>query len=396
MTFQFTAATARDAGFATEPLAELDAYLDTLVASGRLPGHVLLLAKGDQLVHAKVTGYAAWADKSPLHPDAIFTLFSMSKPLAAVAMMLLYEEGLWQFDDPVALHLPEFADIARLPGGRASRGPTIRETFTHTAGFSFGRTRDEMLATMARIAWHEAGSLAELIGRYAGTPLAYEPGTGWEYSGATDLQAAIVERLSGERFDLFLQRRVFEPLAMHDTRFVLDDAQARRRAPLHLFDEALGRLRPAAPGESMESTFAMGGTSFKSTALDFARLARMLLNQGTLGDVRILAPESVALMLSNHLPEVLLEGRFTDGHYVIGQGNGHALNALVCLDPQRAGRPVGKGTYEWSGAFGCFFWIDPEHDLLCIGMTHCRRFASEKRPPEVVAQELIYRALRGA
>ncbi len=98
-------------------------------------------------------------------------------------------------------------------------------------------------------------------------------------------------------------------------------------------------------------------------------------------------------MLANHLPEPLLEGRFTDGHYVIGQGHGHALNALVCLDPARAGRPVGKGTYEWSGAFGCFFWIDREHDVLAVGMTHCRRFGSEKRPPEVIAQELIYRAL---
>lgn len=392
MTFQFKPVTPREAGMSGSVLGELDGYVDALVASGQLPGHIILLTQGDRLVHAHVAGYAGWEEKSPLHPDAIFPLFSMSKPFAAVAMLVLYEEGRWQFDDPVAQYLPEFAEIARLPGSRASRGPTIRETFTHTAGFSFGQTREEMMEMMDRIAWHRAGSLAELIGRYAGIPLAYEPGTAWEYSGATDLQAAIVERLTGERFDLFLQRRVFDPLGMHDTRFSLSDAQLRRLVPLHVFDQARGRLRRAESEDRMESVFPLGGSSFKSTALDFARFARMLLNRGMLGDVRVLKPETVDLMLANHLPDHLLGRRFTDGHYVIGQGNGHALNALVCIDPRRAGRPVGKGTYEWSGAFGSWFWIDPEHDLLCVGMTHCRRFAAEKRPPELVAQELIYSA----
>lgn len=396
MGFQFSAATPREAGLAGAGLAELDAYLETLVASGRLPGHILFVARGDRLFHARATGFAAWQDKTPLAPDTIFPLFSMSKPFAAVAMLLLYEEGLWRFDDPVARHLPEFADIAGLPGSRASRGPTIGETFVHTAGFSFGRSHEEMLATMDRYGWPTAASLDQLIGRYARLPLACEPGTSWEYSAATDLQAAIVERLSGERIDLFLKRRLFEPLGMDDTGFALSDAQARRLAPLHVFDATSGRLRPAESEDRLDAIFPSGGTSFKSTALDYARFARMLLNGGSLGEVRILQPETVRLMLSNHLPDALLEQRFTDGHYVIGQGNGHALNALVCLDPVRAGRPVGAGTYEWSGAFGCFFWIDPTHDMLCVGMTHCRRYASEKRPPEVVAQELIYRALQGA
>lgn len=395
MTFRFTPVPAGAAGISGDALHELDGYIDTLVASGQLPGYVLLLAQGDRLVHSHVTGYSAWDDKSPLHPDAIFPLFSMSKPFAAVAMLLLYEEGRWQFDDPVAHYLPEFADIAKLPGSRASRGPTIREIFTHTAGFSFGETHEEMLAIMDRIAWRTAGSLTEIIARYASMPLAYEPGTNWAYSVATDLQAAIVERLTGERFDLFLRRRVFEPLGMHDTGFTLSDAQTRRLAQLHLFDDASGRLRAAESADRMDSIVPMGGTSFKSTALDFARFARMLLGRGALGEVRVLKPETVELMLANHLPDTLLERRFTDGHYVIGQGHGHALNALVCLDPQRAGRPVGQGTYEWSGAFGSCFWIDPEHDLLFVGMTNCRRFASEERPPEVVAQELIYRGLRG-
>ena len=394
MSFKFTPVTATEAGFSATVLNELDIYFETLVASGQLPGHVMLLARGDQLVHGHVTGYADWDTKSPLHPDAIFRLFSMTKPLTAVAMLLLYEEGKWQLDDPVSLYLPEFKNIARLPGSHATREPTIREIFTHTAGFSFGKTREEMLDRMQRIAWHRAGSLTELIGRYACMPLEYEPGTSWEYSGATDLQAAIVERLTGERFDLFLRRRLFEPLGMHDTTFCLTHAQAQRLVPGHVFEQAACRLRRAEDADQMESIYPMGGTSFKSSAVDFARFARMLLNRGSLGDVQVLKAETVELMLSNHLPDSLLENRYSDAHYVIGQGNGHGLNGLVCVDPGRAGRPVGKGTYEWGGAFGTWFWVDPENDLLCVGMTHRRRVSTDMRPLEVVAQELVYRALR--
>jgi CubicO group peptidase (beta-lactamase class C family) len=394
MSFSFTPVTAGEAGFSAGVLSELDCYFETLVASGQLPGHVMLLARGDKLVHGHITGYADWDTKSPLHPDSIFRLFSMTKPLTAVAMLLLYEEGKWQLDDPVSLYLPEFRNSARLPGSQATREPTLRETFTHTAGFSFGKTREEMLEKIRRIAWHKARSLTELIGRYADMPLNYEPGTAWEYSGATDLQAEIVERLTGERFDLFLQRRLFEPLGMRDTSFTLSHAQTCRLVPGHVFEHSTGHLRRAGDEDQMESIFPMGGTSFKSTALDFALFARMLLNRGSLGDVQVLEPETVELMLSNHLPDTLLENRYSDAHYVIGQGNGHGLNGLVCIDPARAGRPVGKGTYEWGGAFGTWFWVDPEYDLLCVGMTHRRRVSTDMRPLEVVAQELVYRALR--
>lgn len=394
--FRFKSTTAEEAGFSASVLAELDTYFDTMVANDELPGQVMLLARGDRLVRAHVTGYADCRDRTPLNADAIFTLFSMSKPLAAVAMLLLYEEGRWQFDDPVSDYLPEFADIATLPGSKATRVPTIGELFTHSAGFSFGRTVEEMRDSLGKIGWFDAPSLKALIGRYAAMPLAYEPGTAWEYSVATDLQAEIVERLSGERYDLFLKRRVFDPLGMADTGFVLDYDQSRRLVCGHILDPETARLRAATAGERMESIFPMGGTSFKSTASDFALFARMLLQRGSLGDVRVLKPESVDLMLSNHLPDALLEGRFPILHYVIGDGNGHGMNGMVCLDPERAGRPVGKGTYEWGGAFGTWFWIDPEHDILCLGMTHRQRIATDLRPPEIVAQELVYRALREA
>lgn len=392
--FKFVSVPPHKAGFSPEVLAELNLYFDTLVANGELPGHAMLLARGDNLIHASVTGYADALEKRPLAGDDIFALYSMSKPLAAVAMLLLHEEGKWQLDDPVAQYLPEFAGIETLPGSHATRGPTIRETFTHSAGFSFGKTLEEMTANLAKMNWVDAQSLSAAIGRYATVPLGYEPGTSWEYSVATDLQAEIVQRLSGERFDLFLQSRVFEPLGMKDTRFVLDYDQMRRLVRGHVFEERIGRLRAAAAAEQHESIFPMGGTSFKSTLGDFARFARMLLNRGQLGDIRVLRPESVELMLANHLPAQILETPRSVLHYTIGKGNGYGMNGLVCLDPADAGRPVGKGTYEWGGAFGTWFWIDPENDILCVGMSNRARIATETQPPEIVAQEVVYRALR--
>jgi CubicO group peptidase (beta-lactamase class C family) len=191
-----------------------------------------------------------------------------------------------------------------------------------------------------------------------------------------------------------MKQRVFEPLGMRDTAFALSHEQTRRLVRGHFTDTETGQLRGATAEERRESIFPMGGTSFKSTAMDFARFARMLLNRGSLGEARVLKRESVDLMLSNLLPDDFQETRRGVLHYVVGHGNGYAMNGLVCLDPQRAGRPVGRGTYEWGGAFSSFFWIDPENDVLCVGMMHRQRSRTEMRPPEVVSQEVVYRALQ--
>ena len=392
--FMFKPVPAGEAGFSAEPLQALQLYFDTLIAGGSFPGVVALLARGDQLVMGHTAGYADIETKDPLHPDSIFTLFSMTKPLTAVGMLLLHEEGKWKLDDPVSLYLPEFREIARLPGSSATREPTIRELFTHTAGFSFGKTPEEMMRFLQTTDWSSARSLTELIERYARLPLCYEPGQNWEYSVAPDLQAEIIERLTGERFDLFMKRRVFGPLGMRDTAFALSDEQSRRLVRCHVTDVETGRLRGATMEERRESVFPMGGTSFKSTAMDYARFARMLLNRGSLGEAQVLKPESVELMLSNLLSDDFLKTRRGIMHYVVGHGNGHGMNGLVCVDPERAGRPVGRGTYEWGGAFSTFFWADPKNDLLFVGMMNRQRSRTEMRPPEVIAQELVYRALK--
>lgn len=392
-TFRFLPAIPREVGFSSTVLQELPSYIDAMIGNGNLPGAVTMLMRGDKILLSSVSGYEDTDLKTPLRHDSIFPLFSMSKPLTAVGMLLLYDEGRWNLDDPVSRYLPEFKDIATLPGSASTREPTILEIFTHTAGFSFGRTPEEMLSFIQKINWSTARSLSELVRRYAVLPLTYEPGTDWQYSVATDLQAEIIERLTGERFDLFMARRVFEPLGMYDTAFQLTHEQSRRLVRCHVLDVETGRLRGARADERMESIFPMGGTSFKSTALDYARFARMLLNRGTLGDVRVLSETSVKLMLANHLSDEFLETPHSVMHYTIGRGNGHGMNGMVCVDPERARRPVGKGTYEWGGAYSTWFWLDPENDILFVGMANRQRSRTDMRPLDVVSQEIVYRAM---
>lgn len=370
-------------------------FLRAAVGNGNLPGAVILLARGDRIVLHEAFDYCHLQSARPLGTDALFRLYSMTKPLTAVAMLLLHEEGKWNFDDPLSAHLPEFRDFAKA-GSLASRQPVLRELFTHSSGHGFGETMDEIMATVAELDMLNAKSLDDLIGKYARLPARYEPGTRWEYSIAMDLQAAIVERITGLRFDRFMEQRVFAPLGMRDTGFTRSDAQAARLVPGYAMDAETHRLRPGNTLEMQETIFPLGGSSFHSTAIDYARFARMLLGRGSLDDARILAPESVDLMFTNMLPDELLGNRYHALHYSVGGGNGFGMNGRLCIDPAAAGRPVGKGTYDWAGAHGTWFWADPEHDIIFVGMTHRAMPHPEIKPLSLVAEDLVYRALARA
>jgi len=389
--FEFTPCTATEAGFSPGPLQELRLFLNAAVGNGNLPGVVILLARGGRIVLHEAFGYSHLESAKPLATGALFRLYSMTKPLTAVAMLLLHEEGKWDFDDPLSAHLAEFRDFAKV-GSRASREPVLRELFTHSSGHGLGKTMDETMATVAELDILNAKSLDDLIGRYARLPPQYDPGTRWEYSIAMDLQAAIVERITDLRFDRFMEQRIFAPLGMRDTGFALSDAQNARLVPGYAMDAETGRLRPGNTLEMQETIFPLGGSSFRSTALDYARFARMLLNRGRLGNMRILEPRSVDLLFTNMLPEDLLGNSYNALHYSIGGGNGFSMNGRLCIDPAAAGRPVGKGTYEWAGAHGTWFWADPEHDIIFVGMTHRAMPYPEIRPLSLVAEELVYRA----
>jgi CubicO group peptidase (beta-lactamase class C family) len=380
-------------GLSAAGLARVDAALAGLIAEGRLAGAVTLVARHGKVVHRARLGVKDLESGEPLSDDTIFRIYSMTKPVMAVAMMILHDQGLWSPDDPVAKHLPPFEGVTG-PGGRA---PTMRELMTHTAGLSYGFDPNDPVdkAYIAADVW-KAPDLAEMMRRIASAPLAYEPGTAWRYSIAMDVQGAIVERLSGQSLPDFMRARIFEPLGMADTDFYVPAEKMPRLATLYRASKSRGLvvMDPPLAGRDARRIpkLPSGGGGLFSTAGDYARLAQMLLNRGELGGVRILSEAAVALMTANHISDTIMAGGFGVGQQMIRPGFGYGFNGAVFVDPERAGSRVGRGTYQWDGAAGTWFWIDPEHDILFVGLIQL--IAPTGAPPvQAMTQDLMADAI---
>jgi CubicO group peptidase (beta-lactamase class C family) len=397
-------ATPEDVGLSSEGLAKVDAAVQRLIDRGVLAGAVTLVARHGRVVHTNAMGKKDLESGEPLAVDTMFRIFSMTKPVTGAAMMILHDQGLWSPDDPIAKHLPEFAGAKVFAGldaaGKprledAEHAPTLRELMTHTAGLSYGFDQNDPVDALYREAdiW-QAGSLAEMARRVGGLPLAYQPGSKWLYSLSMDIQGAIVERLSGQSLPDFMHERIFEPLGMVDTAFHTPPDKVARRATLYRKSKSRG----LAPAENLlfgdrESppALASGGGGLVSTAADYARFAQMLLNGGEFDGVRVLSPEAVKLMTANHLPAWMLEAGFGVGQQKIRPGFGYGFDGAVFTDPDAAGISVGEGTYQWDGAAGTWFWIDPKNDLLFVGMI---QLMSETGPPlQAMTQKLMAEAI---
>ena len=388
-----------DVGLSAEGLARIDTWLAGLVASQALPGVSTLVARHGKVVHRSVAGVMDMASGQPLAFDTIFQMFSMTKPVMAAAMMILHDRGLWSPDDPIARHLPEFATVPG-PGGTAlTHPPTMGELMTHTAGFAYGTGGAAPDAT--DVAYRAAGvwkadGLAEFSRRLAAIPLAYQPGSAWRYSLSMDLQGAVLERLTGRTLPDFLREELFAPLGMVDTDFYVPAAKLPRLATLyHKYD--VSELTVVARGGFSRDPRSIppipsGGGGLYATLGDYARFAQMLLDGGALGGVRILTPGSVALMTANHLPAAIIDRGVDAGFQRIGPGRGYAFNGAVYFDPPAAGSRVGRGTYQWDGASGVWFWIDPENDILFVGMI--QRMLQDGMPRlQEVAQAMLAEAI---
>jgi CubicO group peptidase (beta-lactamase class C family) len=391
----------RDVGLSPRGLAATDQAIADLIAGGELAGAVTLVARHGRVVHRSVQGLKDLASGEPLAQDTIFRIFSMTKPVTGVAMMALHDQGLWSPDDPIAKHLPEFEGVRVLKGEgteAADHPPTLRELLTHTAGLGYGfDPKDPTDAAYIAAGVWAAPDLAEFSRRIASVPLACQPGRRWRYSLSMDLQGAIIERLSGQSLPDFMQTRIFGPLGMVDTGFHVPAAKLPRLATLYRMSQKRKALsvveRPMGRGDpTIPPTLAGGGGGLFSTIDDYARFAQMLLNKGVYGGARILSPEAVALMTTNHLSDDLLAGGYGVGLQQIRPGYGHGFDGAVFHDPAAAGSRVGKGTYQWDGAAGTWFWVDPETDLLFIGLI--QRMAEEGAPPlQAMTQALIAGAL---
>lgn len=375
-------------GFSTERLQRLTDAMHKVVDSGELSGMVTLITRHGKLVYSDVHGVQDVASKKPMTPDTIFRIYSMTKPITGVAMMMLYEEGKWLPEDPLARHIPEFANLKVFAGVDAQgkpilqdpvHRPTVGELMSHTAGFTYGIFGDTPIDKMVRESNPlGAGSLQEMIEKLSKLPLAYQPGTKWQYSLSVDVQGYLVEKLSGQPLPQFLQERIFTPLGMKDTGFNVPQEKLARLATVYLAQLKNGKLDPEPRAGNITKVPGLpsGGGGLYATAGDYLRFAQMLANDGALGDVRLLAPATVELMRSNHLAPNLQTGEFGIGLQRMRPGFGFGYDVAVFEDPAKAGSVVGKGTYLWDGAASTFFWIDPTNDIVYVGMVQRRGSAS--------------------
>ena len=393
-------------GFSSERLERLHALMQQTVDRKELSGIVTILAR-----HGKVVDYRSYGQKdiatgAPMTKDAIFRDFSMTKPVMAVAMMILYEQGKWLPTDPIVKFIPEFANLKVFKGvdqdgkmilDAPVHPPTMHELLTHTAGFSygfFGNTPVDRMYRDERVM--QSDTLQQMIDRLAKIPLLYQPGKGWTYSLSMDVQGYILEKLTGQSLPDFMEQHIFKPLGMKDAGFFVPEAKRNRFVTLYNSNakNELVAAGPAGPpvDYAKQPTMASGGGGMVSTAEDYFRFAQMLANGGELDGVRILAPASVRLMSSNHIAPSLLTGEYGIGLQVLRPGFGYGYNCAVVFDPPAADLPDGKGTFFWDGAAGTWFWVDPTNDVVFVGMI--QRFFGPGMPNlEYLSRSVVYQAL---
>lgn len=375
-------------GVSAERLARLHELASRYVDEGKLAGIVTVVNRGGKVIFEDTVGSRSIADKTPLKSSDLFRIYSMTKPITAVAAMQLYEQGHFHMSDPITKWLPELASLEVLDGNGTrvpvSAPPTMQQLLSHTAGFSYGfDPRDPVdRAYQAADLW-AAKDLDEFVQRVAQLPLKFQPGTNWHYSIAVDLTGLIVQRISGQRFDEYLEEHLFKPLGMVDTFFEVPEEKVGRFLPNHRWDRTAGKviiidgLIPELGGRSSSRAMAnfeqvglfSGGGGLVSTARDYMRFAEMLRGGGQLGDVRILGEKTLKYMTKNHLPA-------TTGAVGLGEsplanrfkGFGFGLGFGLIEDPVSNGSLSSKGTFMWGGAAGTIFWVDPVEDLTVVTM----------------------------
>jgi len=378
------AARPEDLGFDSARLARLDDYMAGMVEAGRVAGVSTLILRHGKVAAHRTHGSAVLGGETPLSSDAVFRIYSMTKPIAATAMMILFEEGHWALDDPITKFIPEFANLKVCagidPDGEmiledARRPPTMREVMSHTAGFAYGLfdfhplERAYFANGIAR-----PGGAEDFIDKIAAQPLMFQPGTEWFYSIASGLLGVIVSRISGQSFGDFIQARILGPLGMVDTAFQTN-ADNEDRLVTFYQDDANGGLKEVsevlgAPINPFTGPppFEDGGGGLVSTIGDYARFTQMILNRGELDGVRILAPVTVELMSTNVIPDAVLAVSNPMRLQPFNPAFGFGLGFSILMDPRRLGLAEGRGTLAWGGMGGTWFWIDPENDLIFVGL----------------------------
>jgi CubicO group peptidase (beta-lactamase class C family) len=377
------AVAAQPTAVATDRLARLHRGMQAFVDANVAAGIVTLIAKDGKTVDVHAAGFQDKESRTPMRPDTIFRIASMTKPITSVAVMMLYEDGKLLLTDPVSKFIPAFKGLRVIEGSAepvAARRPiTIRDLLTHRSGITYGFINGGPVGNSYRASGVTDGltttamTLEEGIDKLAAEPLVAQPGAAFNYGLSTDVLGRVVEVASGQSFDVFLRERIFAPLKMVDTGFVVPEARWPRMATVYAPDGA-GGIRPMKDPEAFGNThmspiayykapktYFSGGAGLASTAADYARFAQMLLNGGSLDGARLLSPKSIEMMTANHTAD-LPPGPLT------GAGSGFGLGFRVVTDVASTQTLGSVGNYGWSGIYGTVFWVDPQEKLVAIMM----------------------------
>ncbi len=387
-------------GLSAERLARIAPVMERFIRDGRFPGVSVTVARNGRVAYQQEFGFADVERKTPLRKDTIYRVFSMSKPVTGVAVMMLVEEGRIVLDDPVSRYIPCFKNLQVFDGEgpegpilkKADREVTVRDLLRHTSGFGYGGNADPVARLyQAKNVMDSSAGLDQMVERACTVPLRFQPGTKWEYSISMDILGRLVEVVSGQALDEFFQTRIFDPLKMVDTGFFVPEAKAARFANCYSFAEGKG-LTPVPPASAVDrytrgkNKLLSGGGGLVSTASDYLRFATMLARGGELDGVRLLGPRTVALMSMNQLPAGVTPSWWGGKN----GGNGYGFTMSVTTNVAETTGYGSVGDFGWDGAASTFFRVDPKERLVVLVMT--QRMPTDLEI-QVKVKSLVYQAL---
>lgn len=398
------------AGMSSERLDRIRPAFESYVTDGKLSGVVSVVARGGKVVHVEASGHQDVEAGEPMAEDTIFRMYSMTKPIASAAVMILWEEGHFLLSTPLSAILPEFADTQVYVSGGGDgmetepvrRPIVVRDLMTHTSGLTYTFIPSPVAASYAANGLEGSADsvphddLAHYVRELAKQPLLAHPGTAWNYSVGLEVAGRVVEVVSGQTFREFLKERIFDPLAMVDTDFHVPDEKLDRFAVNYAPTPEGGIVvmdDPEASAYRKPPKVEMGGSGLVATAGDYLRFAQMLANGGELDGVRILGTQTVALMMDNHLGSAYGPAPMSSLNLDMGmsEGMGYGLGGYSIVDTGLTGLPASPGTYGWGGAASTDFWVDPEHGL--VGMVLTQLLPTGTYPLRPTMEVLTYQAI---
>ncbi|MEU4717093.1 serine hydrolase domain-containing protein [Micromonospora purpureochromogenes] len=396
-------------GFDPARLARIDRHFGRYVDDGRLAGWQIVVTRRGEIAHSSTYGMRDVEAGTPVERDTLWRIYSMTKPITSVAAMMLWEEGHFELNDPISRWLPEFADVRVFDKGSALKAYTVPaiepirvwHLLTHTSGLTYGFAQTSVVDALYRAAGYDLGVPAglDLAGASAGMarlPLMFQPGTGWNYGVSTDVLGRLVEVVSGQSLDAFFTERILTPLGMTDTRWWVDEPDAKRLAALYTPHPGTGqavRVDRIGAAALNRPDCLSGGGGLVSTAADYHRFTQMLLRGGELGGVRLLAPRTVRYMTRNHLPGGGDLASFEPEGFAetVLDGIGFGLGFAVVQDPVPARVPSSVGEYYWGGLASTAFWVDPVEEVTALLFTQL--MPSSTYPLRSQLRQLVYSAL---